>query len=115
MCQTSYLEGASEIIYIILFWIRYTGQCTIPLGKLALIWSAALLQHAMNNGWLQDGEGKSNLVNLLSSVREASLGMAQLHREDIIHGALCPSACFLKAARNQRGFVVKVCCIAVSA
>lgn len=66
------------------------------------------LQHAMNNGWLQDTEGRSNLVSLLSSAREASLGMAQLHREDIIHGALSPAACFLKAARNQRGFVVKV-------
>ena len=62
----------------------------------------------MNNGWLQDTEGRANLVSLLSSAREASLGMAQLHREDIIHGALSPAACFLKAARNQRGFVVKV-------
>ena len=62
----------------------------------------------MDNGWLQDGEGRANLVSLLSSAREASLGMAQLHREDIIHGAISPAACFLKAARNQRGFVVKV-------
>lgn len=66
------------------------------------------MQHAMNHGWLQDTEGKASLVSLLSSAREASLGMAQLHREDIIHGAVSPAACFLKAARNQRGFIVKV-------
>ena len=66
------------------------------------------LQHAIDNGWLLDREGKPNLVALLSSAHEASLGMAQLHREGIIHGGLSPATCFLKAARNQRGFVVKV-------
>ncbi|KAL0023839.1 hypothetical protein WJX77_010270 [Trebouxia sp. C0004] len=66
------------------------------------------LQHAMDNGWLVDKVGKPNLVALLSSAHEASLGLAQLHRGDVIHGGLSPACCFLKAARNQRGFVVKV-------
>lgn len=66
------------------------------------------LQHAMDNGWLIDREGKPNLVALLSSAHEASLGLAQLHRGGVIHGGLSPATCFLKAARNQRGFVVKV-------
>ncbi len=63
----------------------------------------------MDNGWLKDREGKPNLVALLSSAHEASLGLAQLHRGGVIHGGLSPAVCFLKAARNQRGFVVKVC------
>lgn len=63
----------------------------------------------MDNGWLIDREGKPNLVALLSSAHEASLGLAQLHRGGVIHGGLSPATCFLKAARNQRGFVVKVC------
>ena len=66
------------------------------------------LQHAIDNGWLHSSEGKPNLVALLSSAYEASLGVAQLHRENVIHGGLTPATCFLKAARNQRGFVVKV-------
>ncbi len=65
----------------------------------------------MDNGWLVDGEGKPNLVALLSSAHEASLGLAQLHRGGVIHGGLSPASCFLKAARNQRGFVVKVCSV----
>ena len=70
--------------------------------------SCALLQHAMDNGWLIDREGKPKLVAVLSSAHEASLGLAQLHRGGAIHGGLSPATCFLKAARNQRGFVVKV-------
>ncbi|KAL0031996.1 hypothetical protein WJX79_011099 [Trebouxia sp. C0005] len=66
------------------------------------------LQHAMDNRWLVDREGRPNLVALLSSAHEASLGLAQLHRGGVIHGGLSPASCFLKAARNQRGFVVKV-------
>ncbi len=66
------------------------------------------LQHANDSGWLLDREGKPNLVALLSSAHEASLGLAQLHRENVIHGGITPATCFLKAARNQRGFVVKV-------
>ena len=62
----------------------------------------------MDNGWLIDREGKPKLVAVLSSAHEASLGLAQLHRGGAIHGGLSPAACFLKAARNQRGFVVKV-------
>ncbi len=69
----------------------------------------AFVQHAMDNGWLIDREGKPKLVALLSSAHEASLGLAQLHRGGAIHGGLSPATCFLKAARNQRGFVVKVC------
>ena len=68
----------------------------------------AFVQHAMDNGWLMDREGKPKLVALLSSAHEASLGLAQLHRGGVIHGGLSPATCFLKAARNQRGFVVKV-------
>ena len=71
-----------------------------------------VLQHAIDNGWLLGPQGKPNLVALLSSAHEASLGLAQLHREDITHGAFAPASCFLKAARNQRGFVVKVGCSA---
>ncbi len=67
------------------------------------------VQHAMDNGWLVDKEGRPNLVALLSTAHEASLGLAQLHRGGVIHGGLSPASCFLKAARNQRGFVVKVC------
>ena len=66
------------------------------------------MQHAMDNGWFLSPDAKPKLVAMLSSAHEASLGVAQLHREDVIHGGLCPAACFLKAARNQRGFVVKV-------
>ena len=66
------------------------------------------LQHAIDQGWLRDPQGAPNLVALLSSAHEAGLGLAQLHREGVIHGSLSPATCFLKAARNQRGFVVKV-------
>lgn len=57
---------------------------------------------------MHSAAGKPNLVALLTSAWEASLGVAQLHRENIIHGGVTPATCFLKAARNQRGFVVKV-------
>ena len=76
--------------------------------QLALTVSAVLLQHAIDNGWLSTSQSKPNLVALLSSAWEASLGVAQLHREGVIHGGITPATCFLKAARNQRGFVVKV-------
>ena len=66
------------------------------------------VQHAVDNGWFLSPEGKPKLVALLSSAHEASLGVAQLHRQNIVHGGICPASCFLKAARNQRGFVVKV-------
>ena len=66
------------------------------------------VQHAIDGGWLVSSDGKPKLVALLSSAWEASLGVAHLHREGVIHGGLAPATCFLKAARNQRGFVVKV-------
>lgn len=66
------------------------------------------MQHALDSGWMHSAAGKPNLVALLTSAWEASLGVAQLHRENIIHGGVTPATCFLKAARNQRGFVVKV-------
>ena len=66
------------------------------------------MQHALDSGWMHSAAGKPNLVALLTSAWEASLGVAQLHRENVIHGGVTPSTCFLKAARNQRGFVVKV-------
>lgn len=66
------------------------------------------VQHAIDAGWLLTPEGKPKLVALVSSAWEASLGVAHLHREGVVHGGLTPATCFLKAARNQRGFVVKV-------
>lgn len=66
------------------------------------------VQHAIDAGWLMSPEGKPKLVALVSSAWEASLGVAHLHQEGVIHGGLTPATCFLKAARNQRGFVVKV-------
>ena len=66
------------------------------------------VQHAIDSGWLLSPAGKPNLVALVSSAWEASLGVAHLHREGVIHGGITPATCFLKAARNRRGFVVKV-------
>ncbi len=66
------------------------------------------MQNVIDSGALLDGETKTNLLALLSYAHEASLGVAHLHSKSIIHGGLTAAACFLKAAHNQRGFIVKV-------
>lgn len=93
-------------------WRHLTSQVqSLPLSLVLLEVTTALchwVQHAMDSGWMHNAAGKPNLVALMTSAWEASLGVAQLHREGIIHGGVTPATCFLKAARNQRGFVVKV-------
>ncbi len=90
-------------------------RCESPLtvccaAAQALMGLCLFVQHAIDNGWLVGQDGRANLVALLSCAHEASLGMAQLHRQNILHGALSPTTCFLTAAHNQRGFTVKVRC-----